>query len=271
MSFFIYPINPPECKLPIIVYGIGYEDSQPHVLRKEGFLHHQIFICKNGEGTLKVNEKTFIIKKDHFFYLKSNVPHEYYGNTDKWEVEWITFSGNQIDDILTELKFESTKVGMLSNYDKILSSFNKIFVSLREDDNVGKLIASSLLYEIMVELSIMLHSKHELEASNENYLIENVKLYIADYYNQYITIDELSELVNVTPQYLCKLFKKHLNLRPFQYIALKRIQHAKKMLSDTNMSVNEIAHSVGYNDCSYFCAIFKKYELISPSEFRGLN
>ena len=52
---------------------------------------------------------------------------------------------------------------------------------------------------------------------------------------------------------------------------MKRIQDAKKMLSDTNMSVNDIAHSVGYNDCSYFCAIFKRYEMISPSEFRGLN
>lgn len=271
MSVSIYPINPPQCNLPIIVYGIGYEDNQSHVLRTEGFPLHQIFICKSGEGTLTLNEKTFIIKKGYFFYLKSNTPHEYYGNTYKWELEWITFSGNQIDNTLSELKFESAEVGILSNFDKMQSSFNKTFVSLQEDDNTGRPIPSSLLYEILVDLYIMLHNKHEIKASKENYIVNNVKLYIADHYNQYLTIEELSEFVNVTPQYLCTLFKNYLSLRPFQYIAMKRIQHAKKMLSETNMSINDISLSVGYNNCSYFCAIFKKYESISPSEFRGSN
>jgi len=52
---------------------------------------------------------------------------------------------------------------------------------------------------------------------------------------------------------------------------MKRIQHAKELLSANNMPVNDIAHLVGYNDCSYFCAIFRKYEMISPSEFKGLK
>lgn len=271
MSCSIYPIYSPEFNLPFIVYGIGFEDNQPHVLRREGFPIHQIFICKSGEGTLKVNEETFIIKRGNFFYLMSNTPHEYYGNTDNWELEWITFSGNQIDTILTELKLESSEVGTLNNLDKTLSSFNKIFVTLRADDNSGKFIASSVLYEILVELYILLHGKHENEASKESSIIQKIQLYIDENYNQYLTIDELSKLVNVTPQYLCKLFKKHLRIRPFQYIAMKRIQNAKKMLSHTNMSINDIANLVGYSSFSYFCAIFKKYEFISPSEFRGLG
>ena len=84
-------------------------------------------------------------------------------------------------------------------------------------------------------------------------------------------MEELSDQIHATPQYLCRMFKRHLNVRPFQYIAMKRIQHAKILLTDSDLSINEIAHRVGYNDCSYFCAIFKKIELISPSEFRGLR
>ena len=271
MSYSIYPIIPPTCNLPVIVFGIGYEDNQPHILRREGFPIPQIFICKSGEGTLKVDENVFIIKKGSFFYLMPNTPHEYYGNTDKWEVEWIAFSGNQVDNILAELKFDRSKVGILSNFDKIQSFFNKIFVTMRLDDNSGKFISSSVLYEILVELYTMMHSKHEVETLEGKRIVDDVKLYIDDHYNQYISIDELSELVTVTPQYLCKMFKRYLNLRPFQYIAMKRIQHAKNLLLYNNMSVNDIAHWVGYNDCSYFCAIFKKYEMISPSEFRGLK
>jgi len=110
-------------------------------LRKEGFPIPQIFICKSGEGTLKVNENVFIIKRGSFFYLMPNTPHEYYGNTDTWAVEWISFSGNQIDNTLADLKFDSTKVGILSNFDKMQSFFNKILVTLRLDDNSAKFIS----------------------------------------------------------------------------------------------------------------------------------
>lgn len=271
MSYSIYPIIPPSCNLPVIIWGIGCEDNQPHILRKEGFPTPQIFICKSGEGTLKVNENIYTIKKGYFFYLMSNIPHEYYANTDKWEVEWIAFSGDQINNLLSELKFNTSKVGILSNLDKIQAAFNKIFVTLKLEDTFGNHISSSVLYEILVELYTMLHNKHEIETLERNHILEDVKLYIDKNYNQYITIDELSKLVDVTPQYLCKMFKKYLNLRPFQYIAMKRIQHAKKMLYDNTLSVTEIAHLVGYSDCSYFCAIFRKYEMISPSQFRGLK
>ena len=43
-----------------------------------------------------------------------------------------------------------------------------------------------------------------------------------------------------------------------------------KWLED-KLNINEIATKVGYNDCSYFCAVFKKHEMLSPAEFRSLH
>ena len=60
-------------------------------------------------------------------------------------------------------------------------------------------------------------------------------------------------------------------MRPFEYLAKRRIQKAKLMLVQDKYTVNEIAQIVGYNDCSYFCSVFKKHEGISPAEFRALN
>lgn len=271
MSYALFPIIPPACKLPIIVHEIGYEDNQPHVFRREGFSMHQLFVCKSGEGTLKVDDNTFIIQKGSFFNLMPNIPHEYYGNTEQWEVVWIAFSGHQIDNVMAELKFNKTKVGMINNFDKIQALINKIFVTLRSEDEASKMIASGILYEILIELYTNLFNKNGFDNPNGNAIINEVKRYIDNHYNQDITIEELSNLVDVTPQYLCKQFKRYVNLRPFQYIALKRIQNAKKMLSNDTLSINDIAHLVGYHDCSYFCSIFKKYEMISPSEFRSLR
>ena len=271
MSSSIYPINNPPYKLPFEVLGIGFEDNQAHILRKEGYSVHQILFCKSGEGTLKVNEKTYKIVKNTFFYLEPNIPHEYYGNTDIWEVQWVTFSGNYIEDTLNELEFNCSKIGVISNFNTIQTLFNKIYVTLKADEHFGKLICSNMLFELLVESYTLSHNQSKNGISRGRCLADSVKDYIDEHYDQDITIEELSEFVKVTPQHLCRIFKKHIGLRPFEYLAMKRIKEAKSLLSNTKMTVNEIAAKVGYHDCSYFCAIFKRYELISPSEFRGLN
>ena len=270
MSYCIYPMNPLVCNLPVLVLGIGHEDNQPHVFRREGFAFPQVFICKGGEGILKVSDTEYPIKKGCFFFLMSNLPHEYYGSSEPWEVEWIAFTGSQVESILTELNFGSYHVGVLENINRAEALFHKIFISLKPEDKPGKIIASGALYEILTEFYTILYKKNNTAASEVSTILTQVKQYIEENYTQNITLEELSAQVQITPQYLCKLFKKYLHLRPMQYITQKRIQYAKQLLSDHQLSVNEIAHAVGFNDCSYFSAIFRKYEMISPTEFRGL-
>lgn len=271
MSDVIYPIINPPYQLPLIVSGIGFEDNQAHIYRKDGFSQHHIFLCKSGEGTIIVNDKTYILQKHMFFYLEPNIPHEYYGNTDRWELIWITFLGNHIEDILSEFEFNISQIGTLDNFNKTQSLLHKIYVTLKVDENYGKYICSNILYELLIELYITSQNKLKHVNSKSFTFVDTVKNYIDDHYNQELSIDELSELVHITPQHLCRTFKSRLNMRPFEYLAMKRMQQAKKLLSNTKMNVYEIAHKVGYNDCSYFCSMFKKYEMISPSEFRGLK
>lgn len=269
MSYSIYPINSPSSKLPIQVVGIGYEDNQPHVCRKDGFPLPQIFICISGEGILKVNDTIYTITRGSFFFLAANTPHEYYSISDKWEVEWIVLSGNQTDNILAELRLDQTLVVKCNHIEKIEDLYQKIITSLKSDDSVGAVISSGILYEVLGHLFQIVYQNHRDENSEIHNKINKVKLYIDEHYNQEISLEELSSLVDITPQYLCRIFKKYTNLRPFQYITMKRIQKAKILLSDNKLSVYEVAHLVGFNDCSYFCSIFKRNEMMSPTEFRG--
>lgn len=269
MSHSIYPLNPYNLNLPFLVFAIGSEDNQPHVIRKDGFSMPQLFICLDGEGTLKMNNNIYIIKEGTFFCLMADVPHEYYGNTETWAVDWIAFSGNESELLMKELNFDSGPVGLLHNRNRIETLYKKIFAALQKEDNSGKLMASSLLYEIITELYITGQEPNET-ALKENDILNMVRAYIENNYSKDMSLEELSALADITPQYLCRLFKNYMNLRPFQYIAMKRIQHAKKILSNKSLSIADAAHMVGYNDCSYFCAVFRKYEKMSPSAFRRI-
>jgi YesN/AraC family two-component response regulator len=113
----------------------------------------------------------------------------------------------------------------------------------------------------------------ELPVPNENKLSQLyiVLSYIDEHSDSIFSLEDLSEKIGVSPQYLCKLFKKHLNMRPFEYVTKKRIQAAKGLLVENKFAESEIAARCGFNSFSYFCAVFKRYEKITPTEFRSLH
>jgi len=65
-----------------------------------------------------------------------------------------------------------------------------------------------------------------------------------------------------------RLFKRHLGVAPMQYLITQRMNWAKHLLSNTALSVKEIAATVGYDDPLYFSAQFRKHEAVSPRGFR---
>jgi YesN/AraC family two-component response regulator len=93
--------------------------------------------------------------------------------------------------------------------------------------------------------------------------------YINNHYQEFITIDLLSEMVNVTPQYFCKIFKEATNKRPFEYINTVRIQKSKELMLNTNMTIHAISKAVGFENPSYYGKWFKQVESTTPGKFRS--
>lgn len=86
-----------------------------------------------------------------------------------------------------------------------------------------------------------------------------------------IELTDLCDIMKVTPQYLCRVFKNSLGIRPLEYITKKRIQMAKQLLVMDPRSIKDIAEAVGYANSGYFCTVFKKYEGISPGEYQKIK
>ena len=78
-------------------------------------------------------------------------------------------------------------------------------------------------------------------------------------------------MLGVTPQHLCTLFRKTMNVRIFEYINLVRIKNSKEfLLDDAAAAIRDVAYANGFEDVSYFCYIFKRIEKVTPGEFRKL-
>ena len=92
--------------------------------------------------------------------------------------------------------------------------------------------------------------------------------YIRENYNRDISLDEVSREVNISPYYFSKLFKDSTEQNFIEYLTKIRIEKAKEFLVKPDISIKEAGIRSGYTDPNYFSRIFKRYEGVTPSEFR---
>lgn len=79
---------------------------------------------------------------------------------------------------------------------------------------------------------------------------------------------QLSEIMGVTPQHFCRVFKKAMNVRPNEFLTQIRLDEAKRLLTERDASVSEAAAKSGFRDSVYFSTVFRKHEGISPAGYK---
>lgn len=105
----------------------------------------------------------------------------------------------------------------------------------------------------------------------EKYKNEHVKkaiTYIHQHLDEELTLENVSNEININKCYLCGLFKKEVQQTFSDYVLEQRIQLAKKLLKTTDHSIHVIAMKCGFNNTSYFSTCFKKLIGTTPSSIR---
>ena len=110
-----------------------------------------------------------------------------------------------------------------------------------------------------------------MEAAKEKQsetVMEKAQSYIRENFQKDLTLDEVSRVVDISPYYFSKLFKQETGENFIEYLTKVRIRNAKDLLRNPEYSIKEVCVRSGYGDPNYFSRIFKKYEGITPSEYR---
>ena len=99
-------------------------------------------------------------------------------------------------------------------------------------------------------------------------LVERCLGYIHEHYARNFDIDELAGQVAVSPSYLFRLFKKKMQVTPMHYRNMVRIDKAKLLLADRQLTVDDVAERVGFEDPKYFARVFRDLAGMTPSGYR---
>jgi two-component system, response regulator YesN len=131
-----------------------------------------------------------------------------------------------------------------------------------EDLRELKLWCKKTIENVATEINFHRHSK-------VGDIIKVAKEYIERNYHKSITLEDISSEVNVSSQYLSRLFKAEMKENFIDYLTDIRIEKAKNLLATGALTIKEICYKIGYSDPNYFSRIFKKRVGIPPTEYKN--
>ncbi len=99
-------------------------------------------------------------------------------------------------------------------------------------------------------------------------VIDVIKEYVEKNFCKEIKLAMFSEKYFFSQKYLSKLFKNKYNIGIYEYALKLRMNHAKELLRDNSLQIQEISDRLGYSNNNYFSKAFKTYYGISPTEYR---
>lgn len=264
----IYPYNPEARTLPFFLFGIGGSEYQGRVDRPDGYNWDQILFCAAGNGTLEYDGKEVQIGAGDYFFLPKNKPHTYYPDGELWEVRWIAFEGSVCDEIL--LRFGMTEPIVLTPADETTMEriFDKMVVSQENDILYCDHICSGLVYDYLIEFHRLMDADADSGRSRQLSMLLPVLRFMHDNFRSDISLAQLSEIIGVTPQHFCRVFRKTMNVRPSEFLTQIRLDEAKRLLSERDVPVSDAAERSGFRNAGYFSTVFRKHQGMSPAEYK---
>ncbi|MGM0124130.1 hypothetical protein IGI37_001504 [Enterococcus sp. AZ194] len=114
----------------------------------------------------------------------------------------------------------------------------------------------------------LLNVRNNHNTSRSFHLKNRILRYIHDQYAEDISLVTLSDYLHLSRDYTSRLVKDTLGMTFSLYLLIYRIEVAKKELSTSDLTVNEIAHRVGFNEPNYFSKKFKEVVHLTPTQYK---
>jgi AraC-like DNA-binding protein len=271
-NFVFSQLTETEKSLPYYLVGVGCDYDQEDIHRPFGYPYFQWIQTLAGCGELVIGEQRIPVPEHHGMLLYPEEQHAYHRTEQTWLVHWFTFGGYHIKQLLQMLGIGESGVYRLSDPHPVDAVIRQGIHMLESSHALRGMDNSVVVYNVLMQLMKYVHTKNAEAHHHRASPLQPVLDYIGENYMNAISIEELAGLLSVTPQHLCHLFKEIMGYRPVEFLTTYRINRSKEiLLKEPELPISAVAQRVGYGSTSYFGAVFRKVEGISPSDYRQVH
>jgi len=253
---------------------------QTHPFVEEPHRHNSYLLVffTNGSGVHEVDFDTFKIQPGSLFVLQPGQIHNWNLSDDidgfiviyAQEVYNLYFGQKNIEDYpFYQSTFNKPEWQMDSDGQKQILPYFKSMIAENENQNkygMDKML--NLLDCIHIEMARK-YAVSEIHATHAyNVKIKQFEREIERHFKSEKLPSFYASKLSITLKHLNRISNEILGKTATEVISNRVILEAKRMLSDKNLSVNEVADALGFDDYSYFARVFKKQTGLSPTAFR---
>ncbi len=261
----------------------AYQDSKSGIMGISVVSSGHIFAHKGRKISRPEGRDDFLLlyiaKGTEHFYLDKEAdasegsfiffrPHEkqehIYEEEKVGEFYYVHFNAPKDFDLFG---FESSRIYSVKPGTRVIDLFEDIINELQTKEPYYEMFCASKLFNILA----LLMRKTEKESTPKGRYFNKISFAITIMNKEYHinhTLDDYAKMCYMGKYHFLRVFKDITGLSPLEYRNKIRIDHAKELLTDSDIPVNEISEKLGFSSPVYFCDAFKKKEGVSPSQYR---
>jgi AraC family transcriptional regulator, arabinose operon regulatory protein len=243
------------------------------VAREKGRIDYQIIYIVEGKGCYTFEDGYREVEKGNIVLFLPSQPQNYtYYYKDKTELYWIHFSGYAVKGLLEKLGIHSQQVLYIGDNKECIELLKKTTYELQLKRPHFINYTCAYLIEL---LSSIARKLDDMSLESSITITEDIRKAILNMHMNYgkeLSVKELAKECNLSLFRFIHKFKSSTGMTPLSYLIKVRMDVACELLSNSSLSVSEVASIVGYKDPLYFSKAFKKTKGVSPKNYkqRGL-
>jgi AraC-like DNA-binding protein len=238
--------------------------------RPQGRRDFYLMYLYRGSLTFHLHKKEVPCDAGHFILYKPGYATGYSKSDDKEMVYyWVHFSGSMASSILDSCRLDS-QTPFLAGVDPVaMGLFQDLFNQFLRRDDYFRPTSASLLLQILLHLRKAADKQMSSQVDQDR-LVRSLA-FIHKHYSQQLTVRQLANIEHLSVSRYSALFRACMAQSPQGYIIDLRLRMAAELLQRTDLSIKQVAYTVGYADQLYFSRLFRSRKGLSPSQFQLMH
>lgn len=236
--------------------------------RPNGRVDYHILYVAEGRCYITLDDKEEIVNSGSVIvYLPYQKQQYQFYKKDKSISYYIHFSGNVCEQLMKDLELTDKNIYYIGKS----MTLEKLFDYLVEEFQLKQKYSKYRLQGLLLEILTLIAKKNSSiinggPITNEKF--NEICREMHKNYSKNISIKEYANMCNLSESRFSHVFTNIIGTSPKQYLLICKIDAAKELLIDSDLSILQISENIGFADQNYFSRIFKKYTGLSPSEYR---
>ena len=240
--------------------------------RRSHMHSYMIMLTLSGNEVLEYQNNKYQMSAGTFYWIDCMQPHYFYTleSDQPRHAMWIHFNGFSAEFYYKQfLRLNNNShTCKLPRDNKIVEGIKEL-IRLYYDHNESLEvdIAASAIITNIVTACVISPTLGKNQTSVPKTIVACKNFSISNY-QENITLGSLAERFSINKYHLQKQFKRYIGISPNDFLIHTRLTHAKELLRTTDYSINQIAQEIGIMEASNFSRLFKKWENMTPLEYR---